>query len=315
MSSTELAPVTTFAARTPAPAWQTDVVVKFFVPGKPAPQGSKRHVGHGIMVESSREVGPWRERVALAAHNAMSTRPLLAGAVTLALSFVLPRPKSTPKRRTPAATKRPDVDKLARAVLDAITDVVIVDDGQIDARLAIFVEDSYAELLTATALRYSSGVELSAIKIHGMGGASPAISVNEQHNLDPTSIFPSICLLDGDKPNYASNDKKIYLLPGSGHPEQHILDRVVGKLDTVAARLTVSMQLPAGQQERVKAVVKTRALTNHDVHVIWEQIGEDLDFTAGQIVATAFLAIWAQEFPDEVEQLVAPFQGLLPVAP
>lgn len=105
--------------------------VEFFVPGRPAPQGSKRHVGHGIMVESSREVGPWRERVALAAHTAMAGSELLAGPVILTLGFVLPRPKSTPKRRTPAATKRPDVDKLARSVLDAITDTVIADDAQV----------------------------------------------------------------------------------------------------------------------------------------------------------------------------------------
>lgn len=106
-------------------------LVEFFVPGRPAPQGSKRHVGQGIMVESSRQLGPWRERVALAAHNAMAASGLLAGPITLALDFVLPRPKSTPKRRTPAATKRPDVDKLARAVLDAITDVIIADDAQV----------------------------------------------------------------------------------------------------------------------------------------------------------------------------------------
>jgi crossover junction endodeoxyribonuclease RusA len=115
----------------PAASLQTDVVVEFFVPGRPAPQGSKRHVGHGIMVESSRQLGPWRERVALAAHNATAASELLAGPITLALDFVLPRPKSTPKRRTPAATKRPDVDKLARAVLDAITDVIIADDAQV----------------------------------------------------------------------------------------------------------------------------------------------------------------------------------------
>jgi crossover junction endodeoxyribonuclease RusA len=69
-------------------------VIAFFVPGKPAPQGSKRHVGRGIMVESSRDVGPWRERVALVAHNAMAGRDLLDGAVAVRLEFTLPRPKS-----------------------------------------------------------------------------------------------------------------------------------------------------------------------------------------------------------------------------
>jgi crossover junction endodeoxyribonuclease RusA len=103
--------------------------LSFHVPGKPAPQGSKRHVGRGILVESSKELGPWRERVALVAHSAMGGRSLLAGAVTVGLDFVLPRPKSAPKRSTPHAVKRPDVDKLARACLDAITGIVFGDDS------------------------------------------------------------------------------------------------------------------------------------------------------------------------------------------
>lgn len=106
-------------------------VVQFFVPGKPAPQGSKRHVGRGILVESSKEVGPWRERVALAAHQAMAGRPVFGGAVVVHLVFILPRPKSAPKTRTPAATKRPDTDKLVRAVLDALSETVFGDDSQV----------------------------------------------------------------------------------------------------------------------------------------------------------------------------------------
>nr|WP_155910152.1 MULTISPECIES: AAA family ATPase [unclassified Mycolicibacterium] len=184
--------------------------------------------------------------------------------------------------------------------------------GQIDARLAIFTEDSYGAIFVNTALRYTSGVELSAIKIHSMGGADPAISVNAQHNLDPTSTFPSICVVDGDKSDRENAEKKIFALPGSGHPEQYVIDLVCSRLDTLAAKLTVSMQLPSSQQERVKDVVRTRMMTNHDIHVIWEQIGEDLDFTAGHIVATAFLAIWAQEFPEEVANFVAKFRDLLP---
>lgn len=120
------------------PGLPTLVTVKFFVPGKPAAQGSKRHVGGGRMIESSKEVGPWRERVALAAHMSMVAAGdvhdeigLLTGPVAVDLLFVLPRPKSAPKRTTPPASKRPDVDKLARAVLDAVTDVIIRDDAQV----------------------------------------------------------------------------------------------------------------------------------------------------------------------------------------
>ena len=51
--------------------------------GTPAPQGSKRHVGHGVMVESSRRVKPWREDVKAAAETAIveweQHRPLPSG--------------------------------------------------------------------------------------------------------------------------------------------------------------------------------------------------------------------------------------------
>ena len=44
----------------------------------------------------------------------------------------MPRPKSTPKRNVrPAHTKTPDIDKLLRAALDALTGVVWRDDAQV----------------------------------------------------------------------------------------------------------------------------------------------------------------------------------------
>jgi len=184
--------------------------------------------------------------------------------------------------------------------------------GQIEAKLAIFVEDVFAELMVTTALRYHGGIELDAIKVHGMGGADPAIKVNEQHNLDPTSKFPSVCLIDADQADKADTDRGIFVLPGQSDPEDHVFDVVYGRLDDVAARLTVSIQLPSSSQERVKQVVRKRALTNRDRHVVFEQIGEDLDFTAGMVVASAFLAIWAQESPEEIDALVANFKELVP---
>lgn len=105
--------------------------LSFFVPGVPKPQGSKRSLGRGIMVESCKTLKPWRETVALVAHNAMEGREPLTGPISVYLDFVMPRPKATPKKEQPWATKRPDIDKLARAVLDALTGVVIKDDSQV----------------------------------------------------------------------------------------------------------------------------------------------------------------------------------------
>lgn len=93
-----------------------------FVPGHPAPQGSKRHVGNGVMIESSKNVKPWRSDIRSALiDGAGQPRWHFESAVHVVMIFIMPRPKSTPKRTTPAATKKPDLDKLVRAVFDAIT--------------------------------------------------------------------------------------------------------------------------------------------------------------------------------------------------
>lgn len=106
--------------------------LSLFVPGRPAPQGSKRHVGKGVMVESSKEVKPWRESIRWAvlewAHGELNAE----GPMSVRLVFIMPRPASTPKRRTPPAVKRPDVDKLVRAVLDALSSAFVWrDDSQV----------------------------------------------------------------------------------------------------------------------------------------------------------------------------------------
>lgn len=113
-----------------------------FVPGKPAPQGSKRHVGGGVMIESSKAVAPWRTTVAWHAAQTHRVAPL-DGALFVSLVFVMPRPVSTPKRSTPHAIKRPDLDKLTRAVFDALSSVVWRDDSQV---VQVYATKRIAEL-------------------------------------------------------------------------------------------------------------------------------------------------------------------------
>lgn len=96
--------------------------------GRPAPQGSKRHVGKGVMVESSKHVKPWREDVRAAAleclanltGTAVLTGPLDAPLV-LRMVFTVPKPASAPKRRRTWPDRMPDLSKLARATEDALT--------------------------------------------------------------------------------------------------------------------------------------------------------------------------------------------------
>ena len=102
----------------------------------PAPQGSKRHVGGGRMVESSAKVKPWREAVrqeALVTGLAISEEPIY-----LHLLFRFHRPKGhyDAKGQIKASARiehitRPDLDKLCRSTLDGLTGVLFRDDSQV----------------------------------------------------------------------------------------------------------------------------------------------------------------------------------------
>jgi crossover junction endodeoxyribonuclease RusA len=82
-----------------------------------------------IVTDSNRSLKSWQQLVREAAADAIrqQTWTLLEGPVRLLVAFYFPRPKSLPKRVV-ANTRSVDVDKLARAVADALTGLVYRDD-------------------------------------------------------------------------------------------------------------------------------------------------------------------------------------------
>lgn len=117
------------------------LVLDVFVPGRPAPQGSIRAVihrstGRAVAIkDNDKTQKAWRQLVVDAltdqAGRAVHAIPPET-AVSIGLAFVMPRPLGTPKRRTPPAIRKPDIDKLARNLLDGITAAGVIDD---DARV------------------------------------------------------------------------------------------------------------------------------------------------------------------------------------
>ena len=122
--------------------WQLDV----FVPGTPAPQGSKNgfaaatgkgaarvYTGKVLMSESSKKVKPWRKLVDAVCRQAWDGRDKLDGPLVLEVEFVLLRLASTPKSRPSGPhTVYPDLSKLVRSTEDAITSAgVWADDARV----------------------------------------------------------------------------------------------------------------------------------------------------------------------------------------
>jgi crossover junction endodeoxyribonuclease RusA len=102
----------------------------FFCPGVPVAQGSKRHVGHGVMVEQLKNLQPWREAL-IAAAQAAPSQERFSGPVRVTIVFRFPRLKGHYRTGKHAGELRqnaprfkesaPDLDKLCRAVGDSLT--------------------------------------------------------------------------------------------------------------------------------------------------------------------------------------------------
>ena len=124
--------------------------IEFFVPGTPVSQGSmKSFVPKGarfpVVVHSKNsELQSWRGIVAHTAINQMtrmSAKMIISGAIKIKMVFVLRRPKShygtgkNSRTLKPLAPMwhdhKPDLDKLQRSILDALTGVVWTDDSQV----------------------------------------------------------------------------------------------------------------------------------------------------------------------------------------
>jgi Holliday junction resolvase RusA-like endonuclease len=116
------------------------VSVRFTVIGTPAPQGSKTRWG----TEDNPNTRPWRAAVAASAHEAArngTALKLLPGPLTVRARFYFPRPKSHYRTGRFAGTLKdsaplycattPDLDKLQRAIGDALKGVLLHDDSQI----------------------------------------------------------------------------------------------------------------------------------------------------------------------------------------
>lgn len=123
--------------------------IRFKVDGKPAQKGSmsafpvmNKRTGQPIInpkngmplinvTDNSKKTKSWQKKVRLEAQQARLDKPL-EGPVVLVLRFYLERPKSVSVKKRPYPTVYPDLDKLIRAIGDALTQAKIYrDDAQV----------------------------------------------------------------------------------------------------------------------------------------------------------------------------------------
>lgn len=127
------------------------------IEGFPAPQGSKRHVGNGVMVEMTTKLKPWRKAIADEALSRGHVGARLEGPLHVRCVFFYRRPKSHyySGRRSDVLRENapmyvaiaPDIDKLLRSTYDALTQShVILDDKVIvsGSQAMVYSDDGWS---------------------------------------------------------------------------------------------------------------------------------------------------------------------------
>ena len=109
-------------------------MIEFRVFGVPAPQGSKTRMPNGAMLEAGSQTGrekhrAWRTAVAETAHQHRPPLPY-DSPLLVRLELRMPRPKA--RKAALYCDRKPDVDKIARTCLDALTDAgILIDDSRV----------------------------------------------------------------------------------------------------------------------------------------------------------------------------------------
>jgi len=184
--------------------------------------------------------------------------------------------------------------------------------GQIEAQLAVFCEDSFAASWLRAAIRTQLQIAQEGIEIHSMFGDGTAVKINKNHNQDPSAKCKSVCYIDGDSLQTESLVDLVMRLPGKS-PEAYIFDTIVAAAPTHGGLLAVRLLQPFASADSIIAKLKEIRLTNHDPHVLFSQVGGALGFIPESTVREAFLATWAEAFPDEASAILKPIESLLPM--
>src|SRR5699024_777345 len=91
-------------------------------------------------------------------------------------------------------------------------------------------------------------------------------------------------------------------------PELHVYEVIRDQINTVAAKLSVALGLTTSGQERVRHLVPEILMRNQDPHLLFRELGDELEFMSAIQVRQGFLSLWAELRPDEVDELCIPVQ-------
>lgn len=142
--------------------------ISFVVPGRAVPKERPRTVRDGTVTYTPKRTLDFEKTIKDKAWSVMRSYKPYTGPVKVSLRFFFKPPQSWPEPKKEAAleglivpTGRPDLDNIAKAVLDGLNDVLIIDDAQIVSKAAekLYGEEERIEVIVEKVQSYSSRIQ------------------------------------------------------------------------------------------------------------------------------------------------------------
>jgi Holliday junction resolvase RusA-like endonuclease len=121
-------------------------MIEFVIPGVPVGKGRPKFARRGNFVTAytPEKTASYENLVKVKAEEAMAGRPLIEGAVLVAISLFVTPPESWSLKKKQAAlhgdvfpTSKPDIDNVIKGLFDACNDIVWMDDKQVVSLLVV----------------------------------------------------------------------------------------------------------------------------------------------------------------------------------
>lgn len=279
----------------PRADWRTDIVppvLSFVVYGIPAGQGSKRAgVGRGgkvFMREQSDYVAPWRRAVremsrkAIHDHTKRTGRPWepISGGAMITATVTVPATGAATDRGDTYATGSPDLDKMERAIGDAIspTPVSPSEVKDVPESMKKAARERIMETRRKTAVMYDDARivvwdNVSKVypktRVDSLGYSGVVIQVWTMESLEAAEKRPVISTADG--PHMLTRDLQAWARPLSGETwEQAALRLTQAPEEVLSADDTVHLKGRGITDDGMRTVLKHMLIRggDHPVKII-----------------------------------------------
>jgi predicted ATPase len=165
--------------------------------------------------------------------------------------------------------------------------------GEVPERVAILVEDAFAQSWCKGIVRHRLRKHLDEIGIYEVAGDGNAVKVHVGHKASPAVQFQSLCIIDGDSEQKEDTKNGILRLPGR-KPESTVFNFIAENINILAPKLTVACHLDISEQGRVKLAVEKIHSTNRDAHVVFSQLGLEIGWISQDLMADACISLGFQ---------------------